>query len=129
MKSGSAPGAAELILDLGAGGCPSSSRGVRGSWLQLGTRGGSKHGPAYIDPYAGPAWWTNGQGLAVTCYLCSLQTRDAWLNSLPCGGIEVCDLILLSPPSCPWGVMHAELGRQILTAAQRLLMQGEHYLA
>lgn len=58
MKSGSAPGAAELIWDLGAGGCLSSSRSVRAgsSW---GLGGSSEHGAAYIDLRSGSAWWTN----------------------------------------------------------------------
>lgn len=75
-------------------------------------------GAAYVDLCAGSACWTNGQGLTVTCYLCSLRTRDTWPNSLLCGEIEVYDLILLSPPFCPWGAMHAELRRQILAAGQ-----------
>lgn len=31
--------------------------------------------------------------------------------------LEVCDLIL-PPPFCPWGVMRAELRRQVLAAGQ-----------
>lgn len=87
-------------------------------WLQLGMGGSSEDGAAYVDLCAGSVCWTNGRGLTVTCYLCSLRTRDTWPNSLLCGGIEVYDLILLSPPFCPWGVMHAELRRQILAAGQ-----------
>lgn len=87
--------------------------------------GGSlEHGAAYVDLCTGSTWWTDGQGLTVTCYLCSLRTRDTWPNSLRCGEIEVCDLVLLSPPFCPWGVMHAELRRQVLAEDQQLLRWG-----
>lgn len=108
MKLGSAPGAAEPIWDLGAGGCLSSSCSVER--LPLGTRGRLEHGPANVDLWAGSAW--------AHCYLCILWTRDTWPNSPRCGEVEVCDLILLSPPCHPWGAVPAELRRQVLAVGQ-----------
>lgn len=57
-------------------------------------------GAADVSLWAGGVWWPRGHGLAVTCYLCSPETHESCQTVL-CGGVEVRDLILVSPPLCP----------------------------
>lgn len=115
MKSGFAPGAAEVSWDLGAGGCLSGSHSVGAgcSWGQE------------------EAW--SMELLALTCAQVVhsglmgsllLATCAAFRHVIPgqilsyVEELGVRDLILLPPPFCPWGVMHAELRRQVLAAGQ-----------
>lgn len=64
------------------------------SWPQFGD------GAADMSLWEGGTWWPRGQGLALTCYLCSPQAQESCQTVL-CGGVGVPDLILVSPPLCP----------------------------